>query len=74
MHRPTRRKLFRQYINVFATLVLELKYLNAAQHPLCDAAERGGEGEMPRLGVAGAIGDSRRPDCRDCTAAVKPCI
>jgi hypothetical protein len=41
------RKLFRHNINVFATLVLELKYLNAAQYALCDATTPAANAEMP---------------------------
>jgi hypothetical protein len=34
---PTWRKLFCEHVNVCATVVLELKYLKAAQHALCGA-------------------------------------
>jgi hypothetical protein len=53
MHVPTRGKLFRQHVNVFATLVLELKYLNAAQQALCDAGKWGQES-----GNAGTLRES----------------
>jgi hypothetical protein len=45
MCEPTPGKLFRWQVDVFATLVLELKSLNAAQHALCDAEKQRDIGE-----------------------------